>query len=219
MIDPIAVLENYRQFVDTNQKYRSAIMLDHLPFARHLVYDRWKPDEVKVLFLAESPPWNESLYFYSEKREGGLSRTLFRYLGIDGASKTEKLLEFKRRGLFLIDTLKCVFKKNVRKTIPDKLIRFSAQILENEIETLKPSLICVLGETALKGLRYTKRFSQCLSPYDSIADACGKSTMAGNTILVLSVFPNARNKKYDDKIRQATSRCLRELLTHVGCKV
>src|SRR2546428_5577239 len=204
MIDPSAALEKYRRFVEVNQTYRAAIMLDYLPFARYRVYDRWKPTRVKVLFLAESPPWDESMYFYNEKQEGGLSRTLFHYLGIDKVTKREKLLEFKKRGLFLIDTLKCVFRKNLRKKIPNKLIRFSAQeILGEEIETLKPSSICVLGETALRGLKYTNRFSQGLSTYDLITDACGKSVIAGNLKVVLSVFPNARNRQFEGMIRLA----------------
>ncbi len=204
MKDPGATLEKYRSFVRTDQRYRAAIVLDYLPLERYHVYDCWKPDRVKVLFLAESPPWDESIYFYNEKREGGLSRTLFHYLGIEGATKSEKLLEFKRRGLFLIDTLKCIFRKNVRKKIPDKLIRFSAQeILEDEIETLKPSLICVLGETALMGLKYTNRFSQWLSTYESITDVCGKTVIAGDTKVVISVFPNARNRRYEETIRLA----------------
>jgi hypothetical protein len=200
--DPRAVLEKYRRFAEANQRYRRAIVLGYLPFAQYRVYDRWKPDPVKVLFLAESPPWDESMYFYNEKREGGLSLTLFDYLGIDGATKREKLLDFKRRGLFLADTVKCIFRKNVRKKIPGKLIRFSAtEILEGEIEMLKPSLICVLGETALRGLKCTNRFSQRLSTYDSITDVCGKSMIVGNTTVVLSVFPNARNRKYEETIR------------------
>src|SRR5439155_25849184 len=108
------IMEMYRRFVEVNQRYRAAIVLDYLPFARYRVYDRWKPDHVKVLFLAESPPWDESMYFYNGKREGGLSRNLFHYLEIDGVTKRVQLLEFKRRGLFLIDTVKCIFKKNLR---------------------------------------------------------------------------------------------------------
>jgi hypothetical protein len=207
MIDPKAVLESYRSFVETHQGYRSAIVLDFLPFARYRVYDRWKPDKVRVLFLAESPPWEDSMYFYNEEREGGLSRTLFRYLGIDGATNSQKLLKFKNRGLFLIDTLKCIFRKDVRKKIPDKLIRFSArEILEDEIETLKPSLICILGKTALRGLQHTNGFSKGLSTYDSITGACGKSVMAGNMKIVLCVFPNARNRKYEETIRSAIQK-------------
>ncbi len=106
--------------------------------------------------------------------------------------------------MFLTDTIKCIFKKNVRKSIPDELIAFSGrEILAQEIKSLAPRYILVLGSTALKGLKSVREFSSPLAKFNSITESCGESTKVGNTEIILSVFPNSRNRRYSKHIRLA----------------
>jgi hypothetical protein len=212
MVDPKEVLEKYRRFAKINPKYGRGIVLDFLPFERYKVYEYWKPDPVKVLFLAESPSWHkesngELRYFYNPNSEPkGLSKTIPEYLGIDGTTKREMLEEFRRRHFFLIDTVKCIFDKKVEKPIPLELVEFSGrEILQQEIEDLNPKSILALGRTALEGLRAISKFSPALSKFDSVVEACGKSVMVGNTKIVISLFPNDRNRRYQKKIKSAFS--------------
>ncbi len=183
------------------------VRLDYLPFVKYQVYEKWKPDRVKVLFVAESPPWKGNVYFYNEndegRRPGGLSSNLFRLLGIEGESKSEKLSEFRRRGFFLVDTIKCIFRKD-KGPMPKKLIQFSArEILSREIGSLNPKLILTLGSTALHGLKNIDRFSKALAGFQSVTQACGQSVDIGGVKVVVSVFPNDRNKQYQKRISRA----------------
>lgn len=205
MLNPGQILGRYEAFVRSNPEYRTSIDLSYLPLQRYRVYEKWKPDEVRVLFIAESPPWRkESVYFYNPERIGGLSEAVFKHLKFNEGSKKARLREFKRGRLFLTDTVKCVINKSRVKSIPRTLIRFSTrEILQKEIETLQPSTIFALGNTALHGLKAIDRYSGVLSPYDSITAASGKSVRADNTTIVLCVFPNDRNKRYEKSIRSA----------------
>ena len=204
VLQPGLVREKYRSFVQRNPECEKLLATDHLPFERFKVYERWKPDSVHVLFIAESPPWSKSMYFYNEHSQGGLSESVFDHLGIQGESKSHKLQEFKRRNFLLIDTIKCIFRKDVRSSIPEKLIIFSArEILQQEIESLNPQTILCLGATALAGLKHTEGFSNPLSGFDSAVRACGQSVKAGNVRIIISVFPNDRNRPHENKIRSA----------------
>ncbi len=127
MVKPESIREKYRTFVQLNPSYKELLVPNSLPFERFKVYEKWKPDTVIVLFIAESPPWNESDYFYNDNSHGGLSEAVFKHLDVEGSSKTERLRKFKNQGFFLIDTIKCIFKKDGGKAIPQKLIKFSAQ--------------------------------------------------------------------------------------------
>ncbi len=205
MLSPEQILDRYMEFAQSNPKHRDAINLTYLPLQRYRVYGKWKPKRVKVLLLAESPPWRkESAYFYNEHLSGGLSEVVFNLLKIKGESKSEKLREFKRRQFFLTDTVKCVFEKSQTGSIPQELIRYSArEILQEEILALQPRFILALGATALAGLKQIGRFSSVLSRYRSITMGSGKSVRAGKTTLILSVFPNDRNRRYEKSISSA----------------
>ena len=203
-LPPGLIREKYKRFVQLNPEFEKLLLPDNIPFERFKVYERWKPDTVEVLLIAESPPWKESVYFYNEHSHGGLSESIFNHLGIRGESKSEKLREFRRRRLFLVDTIKCVYRKNARPSIPKKLIMFSAQeILQQEIENLNPQTILCLGATALAGLKHTERFSNPLSGVSSVLQTCGKSVKIGEVRIIISVFPNDRNRPHEKAIRSA----------------
>ncbi len=80
------------------------------------------------------------------------------------------------------------------------------------MEYLSPKTIFALGATALSGLKSTRHFSQALSKYDSIAEACCTSVKIGDITVVISVFPNDRNRKYEHKIRSAFTELRQNLI-------
>jgi hypothetical protein len=43
---------------------------DEKPFVTFQIEEKWKPQQVKVLFIAESPPWHG--YFYDKKSSNNL---------------------------------------------------------------------------------------------------------------------------------------------------
>ena len=60
--------------------------------------------------------------------------------------------------------------------------------------------------TVLEGLKSVGRFSSPLARFTSITEACGESVIVGNTEVVLSVFPNARNRGFSGRILSAFDR-------------
>ncbi len=187
---------------------------DLLPFVAHDIYRRWLPPSVKILFIAESPPWigvqtaadlqrTEYVYFYNaayDPQRGPRGRTtlgstIFRHLGVEGATRREQLARFREAGLFLTDTIKCVFYKNRKPAIPPSLIRFSAQsILEPEIARIDPNYICTLGNTAFAALCCMDRFRPVLEEVNGVAKR-GEPLIEGmRPGLIRMPFPNQRNR-------------------------
>ena len=74
-------------------------MIDHQE-----IRERFKPENIKVLFIAESPPQNDT-FFYSEK-SGFYTYTkqIFNELFEDEIKKADKFLHFfQNKGCFLDD--------------------------------------------------------------------------------------------------------------------
>jgi hypothetical protein len=80
------------------------------PSVEFELYPRWKPKKVRVLFLAEAPPWLRTgqapRYFYNPKVHNGTRRMLLAQLGIKDCGE-RGLEEFKGKGYLLSDTVKC----------------------------------------------------------------------------------------------------------------
>ncbi|NLA99796.1 MAG: hypothetical protein GX837_02345 [Methanomicrobiales archaeon] len=185
------------------------------------------PRRVKVLFVAESPPWAAGRreiaepadcrspgypYFWNDRydapsRPGAapLSRTfaenLFVLLGLDGGSRRENLDLFTGAGFYLVDTVRCVFRKNRRPTIPADLVRMSArETLAPDIAALAPECVVALGNTALSGLG-------CIEPYASALSGAGRITgLSTEAIfeecgLLCLPYPGGRNRRYLDRIQ------------------
>lgn len=176
--------------LDTHQK----------PYVQFDVARKWKPDRVKVLFIAESPPWNEKRrYFYNpnvvEKRIN-LRKEVLKYLNLSS------LEEFKKKGYFLVDTIKCRLKKRV----PLRIARISRtcvnQFLHREIEELKPRTIFVLGNTAKKALQ---RFAEFEELKEHKVSEGYDENLAGYRV-ILSVFPGGQTRKYRNEIDRAFAK-------------
>jgi uracil-DNA glycosylase len=124
------------------------------PYVKFQVEQHWKPEDgnIKVLFIAESPPWSgKQSYFYNPntlEKSSGLRKGVFKYL------KIKSLEEFRGEGYFLIDAIKCRLNKKKSNTNVSKEVSktCSEQFLEREIRELKTKTIFVLGNSAKKAL-------------------------------------------------------------------
>lgn len=194
------------------------IRLDPIPFARYAVYNRWLPqDGIRVLFIAEAPPWRNVdrpagyRYFYNPEQTPvtGISREIFRCLGIAGATKEECLEAFRDQGFFLTDAVKCILNKDSHPHIPVSLIAENARtILEPEIEALDPGTICILGATALQALRSLEPYAAALADCRTITEAVLRQRRhpirADGRCVIVSPYPSVRNDR--QAIREAFSR-------------
>uniref|UniRef100_UPI000B189E67 uracil-DNA glycosylase family protein n=1 Tax=Methanoculleus chikugoensis TaxID=118126 RepID=UPI000B189E67 len=141
-----------------------------------------------------------------------LAENIFRLLELDGGSRRENLDLFAAKGLFLTDTVRCVFRKNRKPAIPADLVRMSARTtLAPEIAALAPpEYVVALGNTALAGLR-------CIEPYASAL--CGAGTITGlsreaifaESRLLCLPYPGGRNRRYLDTIESGGFAVLRDL--------
>jgi len=200
------IIDRIRQCEDC-EKYAQVLCTKPKPYVRFNVLEKWKPAKVKVLFIAESPPKDgNERYFYNEKTEGRLKKKIFNLLDIREDTAEKGLQRFKERNFFLIDTLKCRLDKSKKKYIPQKVIKSCTEdFLQQEIDDLKPDKICILGRTALRGLKALTTFRKGLNNIRKITEHCGKEATISGYELVLCVFPSNRNRKYQSCIESVFS--------------
>ncbi|MDV2482728.1 hypothetical protein F8E02_12120 [Methanoculleus sp. Wushi-C6] len=193
----------------------------------HEVCGAVPPRRVKVLFVAESPPWAAGgrevagpadcadpryPYFWNDRYEarpvrgplsGGLAENLFCLLGLTGRSRRENLDLFSGRGCYLVDTIQCVFRKNRRPAIPSDLVRLSArEVLGRDLAALAPEYVVALGNTALAGLRRLEPYAGALAGAEqvtAIPDALRDALLEEHHLLCLP-YPGGRNRRYLDRI-------------------
>jgi len=188
-----------------------------------------RPDRVAVLFVAESPPWAAGRcevaepsdcrspgypYFWNDRYDApcrpgtpplsrGLAENLFSLLGLDGGSRRENLELFTAKGFFLVDTVRCVFRKNRKPAIPADLVRMSArETLAPEIAGLAPDCVVALGNTALSGLSVIEPYASALAnagTVTGISRDLQENLFEENRLLCLP-YPGGRNRRYLDAI-------------------
>jgi len=195
-------IQRCRKCID--QKLVSSDRLDtsEKPYVRFQVEKKWKPDKVKVLFIAESPP--PKGYFYSLEETGGssgLQTEVQKYLHLD-----QSLEEFKERRYFLLDTIKCRLNKAKSIKAPLRLAKISKncarEFLKREIDGLRPDTIFVLGKTAKEALEQFPDFEELRE--HRITDKLDKN-LSGYRV-ILCVFPGGQTRMHRDKIDQAFAR-------------
>jgi len=176
--------DQFKDLVNTRSK----------PYLEFKVYENWAPEEVKCLFIAESPPGRD-IFFYDHQTEGTLRRNVFSLLGID-KSGYEGLCEFRRRGLLLTDVLKCRVEKRGRR-IPRDVIKNCLGIFQHEVELLARSRnvgkLVVLGDTALRALRMLG-FGELKGL--RVTRDCGRVVRSRGFEIFLCTLPFGRNKRY-----------------------
>jgi len=169
------------------------------PCAEFDIYANWKPIPVKVLFIAEAPPGNTNGYFYDPRPHTGyketLRKALFGLLELKGSDTAAKLDDFKRRGYFLADAVKCRCKKPngqppraVTKTCARKWLGRELQEVGN------PGRICVLGKAALLALSQVPGFEH-VSGY-SVTDDCSEVVETDGAKVLIWPFLGWRNERH-----------------------
>lgn len=200
-------LDRYREFVKSHPHYKGVINLEYLPHEKYNVDELWRPRPVDVLFLAEGPSWHSSgPYFYDPEYDynrGKIGKTIFHHLRIQGKNRKEQLEEFKDRGYFFTDVIKCVYDKN-KKSITREIIEFSAkEFLQKDLAELSPKVIFLLGKTPLIAMKSLDSYKEGLSDHESITKSCGTSVEVSGREIIFCVFPSSRNLIYRDRIQKA----------------
>ncbi len=175
-------LKNCIRCMGYSEMYSSSAIV-HTDMKPNLKYkaNLWKPYEIKVLFLAESPPFHSTKsnavndsYFYNHNESqrflgapspllGTLSWNLFWLIGINNKlPKKEKLEEFREKSCYYINAVKCRAERYNKKNLINRTVKNCSFFLEREIKDLKPKTIVVLGERALYGLKCCELFKSSI---------------------------------------------------------
>ena len=169
------------------------------PCAQFDIYTTWKPRPFRVVFIAEAPPANSDGYFYDSKPHANyketLRKALFELLQLEVNGTEARLFEFRRRGYFLVDAIKCRCEKKNGQPPESVTKTCSRKWLTPELEEIGfASRICVLGKAALLALSQVKGFEGLLR-YSVIRD-CGKVIWAEGREVLIWPFLGWRNERH-----------------------
>jgi uracil-DNA glycosylase len=173
------------------------------PYVQFDVEGKWRPDKVKVLFIAESPPWNgKQRYFYNQtvvENRTNLQKEVREYLGL------KSLEEFRSEGYFLIDAIKCRLNKSEKKSVPRRVLRTCAnKFLHKEITDLRPATIFILGNSSKHAVEEFSEF-QDLKKHE-IRDDYDKNLLGYRVILC--PYPGAQTRTCINEIKRSFSKIL-----------
>lgn len=180
---------------------RSSVAATVRPFVKPCsqldIYTNWKPDPVKVVFLAEAPPGKSEGYFYDHRSHLGYAETLrkalFDFLELDSPNTKGNLVQFKRRGYLLLDAVKCRCKKKGGQPPTGVRRTCATRWLGRELHEIPGAArIVVLGRTALLGLSEVEEFEQLARC--SVIDNCGEVREIADRTVLIWPFPNWRNE-------------------------
>ena len=172
------------------------------PYVKFQVEQIWKPNNgnINVLFIAESPPWNgKQNYFYNPntfKKRTGLRKEVLKHLNLD------LLEQFKAKGYFLTDAIKCRLNKEEKNVVKKVLETCSEQFLRREITELKPKAIFVLGDSAKKALQQVPEFKDLR--YNKVTEDYDKALSGYHVILC--PLPCGTTRGYEITIKRAFSK-------------
>jgi hypothetical protein len=227
-------IENCIRCMGYSEMYSSSAIV-HTEKKPNLEYkaDLWKPFQVKVLFLAEAPPFHSSQsnavsdsYFYNHEESqrffgapspllGTLSWNLFWLLGISNKqSKKEKLEAFRDKSCYYVNVVKCRTERYDKKNLINRTVKNCSVFLEEEIKNLNPKSIVVLGERALYGLKCCEAFKDSI-PSNSINTLLDETKKHPLKIRDLKLFflplPIWRNRKYLESIQSLFKQVKKEI--------
>jgi len=137
------------------------------------------PETIKILFVAESPPWaftnDRMAYFYASGEKiayGGLGYYMIPILFKEKITTKEQFLQkFKESGFYLIDMVKYPINK-LSKREKEEAINYCAKYLNEELQLLNCKEAIFIGKTSFKVI---KKFLSLNFPYRVIALPYGRS--------------------------------------------
>jgi len=168
------------------------------PCIKYRTHIDWKPERVKVVFIAEAPPGTSEGYFYEPKPIEGYAEILRNHLlgllGINHDDIEQALKEFKKNGYFLTDAIKCRCDKGDRSHPPKALAgNCGRKWLERELWILEPHKICILGKTAKEAQEVVPGYEELRTK--TVGPNCGETLDARRPVLVW-VFPSDLTVQY-----------------------
>ena len=178
-------LDSCRYCGEESKEYLKDFIKPCIEFRAH---DDWKPEEVSVLFIAESPPGHESRYFYNLGTPNLTRKKLLELLEMPDLSN------FKKKGYFLTDTIKCRLWKHGHGFPSYIAGNCAKRFLRDEIRRLKPEKIVLLGKTAKEGVQQFPEFEE-LRSYNKVKDYCGKKILTKDCTVIMYAFPRQRSPK------------------------
>lgn len=115
------------------------------------------PETIKILFVAESPPWaftnDRTAYFYASGEKiayGGLGYYMIPILFKEKITTKEQFLQkFKESGFYLIDMVKCPINKLSREK-KKEAIKSCAKYLNEELHSLNFEKVVFMGKGSFK---------------------------------------------------------------------
>jgi len=165
-------------------------------YLKYGVYKKWIPQEIKCIFIGESPPSPNGVFFYKDDEECSFRTNLFSILGICRSDK-EGLEEFKKKGFFLIDAIECgICKKPIPKCVFENCLKIFDLKMKLLSTSTSPRKLVVLGKSASKILQMwgVEELKGC-----SVTRDAGEIRKN----LFLGPLPVNRNKKYwDNSLRR-----------------
>lgn len=128
------------------------------------VYDareKYRPEKVSVLFIAEAPPCTEGQFFYFEDvpKHDNLFLYLIRAVFPDldkmavkdlRAKKVELLERFKNSGSFLEDSVALAIPKGTTASKKEKIIKENQEDLVERIKQYKDAAVVILSSGVFK---------------------------------------------------------------------
>ncbi len=154
---------------------------------------KYRPQKVKVLFLAEAPPKNiENFIYYDEKNSMNKNTlpAILQKLLVDAGFKCldirdwKKFLErFRDLGFYLEDTIKCPLEKSSEEYQSAKY-----KITVDDLREINPEIIVVMGSKALEFIKSVYK------SYSIIAD--GEITKLHGSVIRLPDKVNDLEVKY-----------------------
>lgn len=114
------------------------------------------PEKIKILFVAESPPWDfmkdRHSYFYAPgqvKQKGLFYHVMSVLFDEKFFTKEQFLQKFVKSGFYLIDMVKCPVNKLTKKE-KEKAIKSCAKYLDEEIRSLNFEKAIFIGKNSFK---------------------------------------------------------------------
>ncbi|MFW9923660.1 MAG: uracil-DNA glycosylase family protein [Candidatus Thorarchaeota archaeon] len=205
--------------IDHHMQYSSSAKI-HIESKPDLEYNsiKWKPEIVKVLFIAEAPPYYphetnklKDSYFYNtlELQKflgapapllGTLSWNLFYLLEINNTlDKKTKLELFKNRSCYYIETIKCRAERYDNKSILNDSVKNCLLYLEKEITDCNPKSIVIMGERALYAIKQSHIFTESIkfnNLIDLLEETKDKPLIANGYNIFFIPLPIWRNRLY-----------------------
>lgn len=128
------------------------------PFIKYEVYERWLPDHVNVMLIAESPPPGfKDSFFYNLGGGDRLRSNLRLILGLS-LSDGELLKWLKGSKVFITSAIKCRPPRGAKQyrdeTILKEMARRCSSLLKMEVEALRPAHVVALGRVAALSASY-----------------------------------------------------------------